>query len=86
MKVYKHTQETVNLFNNILDDYMNIKSDSALEERNISYKDYKELGGLIDCLRYRGETLTHTESIKRYFEKLGCVIVNDNNIYIAKLK
>lgn len=86
MRKYNHTQETIELFNKVLNDYNNIQSDSDLEKRNISYSDYQSLGFLVDCLRYSGETSTHTESIRVYFKNLGCVIEECNNVYIVKLK
>ena len=86
MAKYKHTEKTANLFNKILNDYNKIQSDSELEERGLLYVDYNELGFLIDCLRYEGETVTQTENITKYFKNLGCVIKRTETNYIARLK
>jgi hypothetical protein len=86
MERYNHTNDTIELFNKVLNDYFEIQSDNDLEERKISYSDYNNLGILIDSLRYEGKTLTHTESIRGYFENLGCVIDKVDNNFIAKLQ
>ena len=86
MEKYQHTEETVKLFNKVINDYKEIQSDSELEKRNISYSDYESLGFLMDSLRYNGKTSTHTESIKDYFKNLGCVIEETDGVYIIKLK
>ena len=74
-KVFEHTEGTIKLFNSILNDYKRIQSNSELEKRGLMYEDYKNLGYIIDSLRYNGEAPTYgVENIKNYFKNLGCVI------------
>lgn len=82
-EAFKHTEGTIKLFNSILNDYKRIKSDSELEKRGLLYNDYKNLGYIIDCLRYDGKASYYgNENIKNYFKNLGCIIENG----IVKIK
>ena len=74
-EAFKHTEGTIKLFNSILNDYKKIQSNSELRKRKLLYDDYKNLGYIIDSLRYDGKASTYgIESIKNYFKNLGCTI------------
>lgn len=71
MAKFKQTTETAEKFNNMLHDYQNIDSDSALEQRKLSYDTYRNMGFLIDCLRYDGSVTVDDESLVDYFKSFG---------------
>lgn len=62
----KYTEQECVAFNSLLHDYLKIDSDSALEERGLSYEDYKEMGLDLDTLRFDKAVCTN-QTRARYF-------------------
>lgn len=81
MSKFNHTEKTAEIFNNMLHDYQKIDSDSALEERKLSYDTYKNMGFIIDCLRFDGNTSIDDKSLADYLQKFGFVIKHNENNY-----
>lgn len=71
MEKFNHTDKTAEIFNNMLHDYQKLDSDSELEKRNLSYDTYKNMGFIIDCLRFDGKTSIDDKSLADYFQKFG---------------
>ena len=85
MKTFKHTDKTAEIFNNMLHDYQKIDSDSELEKRKLSYDAYKNMGFIIDCLRYDGKTTIDDKSLANYFRSFRILVSLNNNIYTISL-
>jgi hypothetical protein len=85
MSTFKHTDKTAEVFNNMLHDYQKIDSDSEVEKRKLSYDTYKNMGFIIDCLRYDGKTTIDDKSLAEYFQSFGFTVSLNDNIYTISL-
>ena len=66
----KYTEQECAVFNSLLHDYLKIDSDSALEERGLSYEEYKEMGLELDTLRFDKAVCTN-QTRARYYSSFG---------------
>jgi hypothetical protein len=66
-------------FNNALQAYFDIDSDSGLEKNKITYAEYQAMGLILDCLRFDGKVNVIQEGIKNFFELYGMTIEQDAN-------
>ena len=58
-------------YNNALQAYTEIAASSDLEENNITYAEYGEMGFILDGLYYDGKAQTVHTGIKNFFERFG---------------
>lgn len=84
-ETFKHTDETAEIFNNMLHDYQKIDSDSELEKRKLSYDTYKNMGFIIDCLRFDGKMTIDDKSLADYFQGFGFTVKRIANQYMISL-
>lgn len=82
---FKHTDKTAEIFNNMLRDYQKIDSDSELEKRKLSYDTYKNMGFIIDCLRFDGKATINDKLLADYFQSFGFTVAQSNNEYVISL-
>ena len=77
MERFKHTESTAEVYNQIIKEYREIDSDSALEALGLEYEDYKggELGLVLDGLRFMGESVTSSERVANWLKSRGCKVV-----------
>lgn len=84
-EMFKHTDKTAEIFNNMLHDYQKIDSDSELEKRKLSYDTYKNMGFLIDCLRFDGKVTIDDKSLADYFQGFSFTVKQNDDQYMISL-
>jgi len=80
-----YTEREIQLFNNILNDYKQIENDTEMTKRGLEYTDYKNLGFILDSLRYEKEASFKSDNIAEWLKSFGCIVNNNIHEYTAQL-
>ncbi len=78
MMRFEHTERTAKIFDSIIKEYREVRTDSDLETIGISYDDYhsSELNYLLSNLRFNGEGMTSSKKVAEWMKRHGC------NVYL----
>ncbi len=85
---FKHTEQTAKVYNSMIKEYREIKSDSDLERAGLSYEDYhsSDFGLFLDMLRYDGVGFTSSADVVEWAKRHGCVVTGEENNWTVRLQ